>query len=114
MEPLGEPEALSASKMIGSRVVNHDGEDVGKIQDVMIDPDSGRVTYAILSFGGFLGMGDKLFAIPWPSLRRDVDGRQFLLHVHKDRLRNAPGFARNDWPPMGDTYWGTDVPKFWT
>ena len=62
------PEVMDAATLIGDNVVNSSGEDLGKIEAIMLDVTSGRIAYAVLSFGGFLGMGTKLFAIPWPAL----------------------------------------------
>jgi sporulation protein YlmC with PRC-barrel domain len=95
----------SASTMLGDRVRNAAGENLGKIEDLVLDPSTGQVRYAVLSFGGFLGVGDKLFAIPWQSLALDGSGNHYILNVDKDRLRNAPGFDRNDWPDMTDSGW---------
>ena len=68
----------------------------------MIDCDGARVTYAILSFGGFLGVGDKLFAVPWVSLQQDKAKDRFVMKADKELLKNAPGFDKNNWPDMSD------------
>lgn len=107
------PQAVAISSLIGDRVVNPAGEDVGEIHEVMVDLASGRVTYAVLSFGGFMGVGDKLFAVPWPSLELDPAGKRFVLDVDKQRLSAAPGFDKQDWPNMSDRYWGTEIHKFY-
>ena len=107
------PQAMAASTMIGDHVVNREGKEVGTIHELMIDLDSGRVTYAVLKFGGFLGMGEKLFAVPWPSLSVDLDRERFVLDVDVDKLKSAPGFDKSDWPNMGDRYWGTEIHKFY-
>jgi sporulation protein YlmC with PRC-barrel domain len=100
---------LSATTLIGDRVVNPKGEDLGKIEDLMIDPEQGRVGYAVLSFGGFLGMGDKLFAVPMQALRLSREDKRFILDVDKERLKNAPGFDKNNWPDINDRSFGTTV-----
>ena len=107
------PATLSASTITGDPVVNPQGEDLGKIEDLVLDVDSGRVAYAVLSFGGFLGMGDKLFAMPWQSLQLDGDNHRFILDVAKDRLENAPGFDKDHWPNMADRTWGSSVYKYY-
>src|SRR5438477_13135344 len=84
------PEVMDAATLIGDGVVNSSGEDLGKIEAIMLDVTSGRIAYAVLSFGGFLGMGAKLFAIPWPALALDAGEKRFILGVSKDRLENAP------------------------
>jgi hypothetical protein len=79
----------------------------------MIDLDSGRVVYAVLSFGGFLGMGDKLFAIPWKALTVDMSEKRFVLDVERKKLEQAPGFDKSDWPNMADRTWGEGVYKYY-
>lgn len=94
---------VSATDVSGKDVRNPLGEDLGKIEDVMIDVTSGRIVYAVLSFGGFLGIGDKFFAIPWESLKQTAgDEDVFILDVPKDKLENAPGFDRDNWPTRPD------------
>jgi sporulation protein YlmC with PRC-barrel domain len=104
-----EPIMRRASKVIGSEVKNQNGESVGKIEDVMLDFDSGRIGYVVLSFGGTLGFGDKLFAVPWASLSYDEQGKNFTMLAHIDRLKNAPGFDKNNWPEMPNGTWVRDV-----
>jgi len=100
---------LSASTLAGDPVQNSAGEDLGKVNEIMIDIPSGKVAYAVLSFGGFLGMGNKLFALPWSALRLDEDKKHFVLGVDKKKLENAPGFDKDNWPDMADTTWGTRI-----
>lgn len=104
---------LSASTLQGDRVVNSAGEDIGKIDEIMIDTPTGRIAYAVLSFGGFLGMGDKLFAIPWSRLALDEDNKRFLLNIDKDTLKQAPGFDKDNWPDMTDRTWGTGIYSYY-
>jgi len=105
---------LSASTLAKDSVRNRLNEDVGSIKEIMIDVPSGRVAYAVLSVGGFFGMGDRLFAIPWESLVIDEDRKCFILDVDKSRLENAPGFDKSNWPDMTETSWGHGVRKYWT
>jgi sporulation protein YlmC with PRC-barrel domain len=100
---------LSASTLAGDRVQNSAGEDLGKLNEIMIDIPSGRVAYAVLSFGGFLGMGDKLFALPWRALKLDEDQKCFLLDIDKKKLENAPGFDKGNWPDMADNTWAMTI-----
>jgi sporulation protein YlmC with PRC-barrel domain len=93
---------LSAKSLIGGRVVNLKNENLGKIEDLVIEPEDGRVTFAILSFGGFLGMGEKLFAVPLQAMKTSTEDRAFVLDVDKERLKNAPGFDKDRWPDMND------------
>ncbi len=71
----------------------------------MLDMRSGKIAYAVLSSGGFLGMGNKLFAVPWNALKLDSVNKRFVLNVEKDSLKDAPGFDKGAWPDMADTTW---------
>ena len=104
---------LSASTLAGDSVRNASDEDLGKITDIMIDIPSGRVAYAVLSFGGFLGMGDKLFAVPWKALKVDEDEKCFILNVDRRTIEAAPGFDKDNWPDMSDTGWGAEVSSYY-
>ncbi len=104
---------MSAGTLAGDRVRNSAGEDLGKLEEIMIDVPSGRVAYGVLSFGGFLGMGNKLFAVPWDALTLDEANHEFILNVDKSTLENAPGFDKDNWPDMADASWGTQVTNFW-
>ena len=92
------PHVLSAATMIGTKIVNPAGEELGSLKDLMIDLDEGQVNYAVLSFGGFLGLGDKLFAIPWDALTINPEDNTFILDMNKDQLKDAPGFDKDHWP----------------
>jgi len=100
---------MSAGTLAGDRVRNSAGEDLGKIEEIMLDVPSGRVAYAVLSFGGFLGMGNKLFAVPWQALTLNERDHEFILDVDKTVLENAPGFDKDDWPDMADAHFGAKV-----
>jgi sporulation protein YlmC with PRC-barrel domain len=88
------PDVMDAASLTGDAVVNTVGDDLGKIEAIMLDVASGRIAYAVLSFGGFLGMGTKLFAIPWSALTLDAAQRRFVLDATKERLESAPGFRQ--------------------
>ncbi|HEX6978221.1 MAG TPA: PRC-barrel domain-containing protein [Alphaproteobacteria bacterium] len=96
---------IAAKKVQGTPVTNPQGENLGEIEDVVIDKLDGTVRYAVLSFGGFLGMGDKLFALPWEVLNYNEAQGAYVIDVDKDTLQNAPGFEENDWPDMADPTW---------
>lgn len=104
---------LSATTVINDSVKNSAGEDLGTIEDVMLDVDNGRISYAVLSFGGFLGVGDKLFAIPWSALDLNTEEKCFYLNVNKEQLENAPGFDKDDWPNMADPAWRRSVHDYY-
>lgn len=99
----------SASALAGDEVCNLYGEKLGHITDFVLDMDSGRICYAVMSSGGFLGMGDRLFAIPWTALDLDPDRKRFVVDVGIERLKTAPGFERHNWPNMADEQWASKV-----
>ena len=109
MRMMMHPNVLSSSSICSDHVKNAAGEDLGKIEDLMIDLYSGRIAYAVLSFGGFLKMGNKLFAIPWEALRVDAVNKEFILQVDKSRLENATGFDKDNWPNMADPTFGSTL-----
>jgi sporulation protein YlmC with PRC-barrel domain len=95
------------SKLIGIDVHNAAGKDIGEINDVIIDANNGRVHYAVLAFGGFMGMGEKLFAYPLTSFKLSDRDNRMILDVSEDKLKSSPGFERNKWPDWNDaTYRG--------
>jgi sporulation protein YlmC with PRC-barrel domain len=102
-----------ASDLIGKSVENNRGEKLGEVQDLAVDPDRGRVAYAVVSFGGFLGMGEKWFAVPIGALTLPDHAKHFVLAVEKDRLKKASGFDKDRWPTMGDSTWGQGIHEFY-
>lgn len=94
---------LSADSLMKDEVESRDGEHLGKILVLMIDMERGCIAYAVLSFGGLLGIGDKLFAAPWEAFR--LQGHTLILNVDKDTLKRAPGFDKDYWPDIGDSAW---------
>lgn len=107
------PYVMAASTLDGDKVMSSDGEDVGKIKDIMLDVSSGRIAYAVMSSGGFLGIGDKLLAIPWNALALDTDRKCFLLSVPAEVAKNAPGFDKDHWPVMADLAWATQLHEYY-
>jgi sporulation protein YlmC with PRC-barrel domain len=108
-----ERAVLSASTLAGDKVFNLAGEDLGKIEDFMLDMQSGRIAYAVLSFGGVLGIGDKLFAVPPEALVLDQEKDCFILDADKTELKEAPGFSKDDWPDFADQSWGTQIYSYY-
>ena len=104
---------VKASSIIGTSVVNPKDESLGDIKEIVIDPSTGRVAYAVVSFGGFLSMGEKLFAIPFSSFKYDVTKNHYVLDVSKERLKAAPGFDSDHWPSMAEEKWNRDVYKYY-
>jgi len=103
------PRLLSASTLAGDKVKNPAGEHLGEIKDFMIDLATGRIAYCVLSFGGFLGIGNKLFAVPFNAMSIDTKDHAFILNADKESLKNAPGFDKDDWPDMTDREFGTRI-----
>jgi len=77
---------------------------MGGIKDLVIDPESGRVVYAVVSFGGILGLGNKLFAIPWSVLQWNREKEYYVLDLDKETLKNAPGFDKDHWPDSSNKW----------
>jgi len=103
------PRVLCTSTLKGDLVCSAAGKDLGMIEEFMIDPETGRVTFAVLSFGGYLGLGDGFFAVPWEAMSRDAERHEFRLHVDTDRLKDAPRFDSESWPDPGDRSWESDI-----
>lgn len=103
-----------ASKLIGMDVLGANGKDLGEVNDLIIDPNSQTVRYAVLAFGGFLGLGEKLFAYPVQAFRFGPERDELVLNVPEERLKDAPGFERNRWPDWGrrDDPYRTQVERF--
>jgi sporulation protein YlmC with PRC-barrel domain len=107
------PEIMDAKTLTGDSVINSAGESLGKIEAIMLDVTSGRIAYAVLSFGGFLGMGTKLFALPWAVLTLDASEKRFILDASKEKLENAEGFDKDHWPSMADPAWATRLHTYY-
>ena len=107
------PALMGANTLLGNDVYNKDGKDLGDIKEFMIDMASGKIAYAVLSFGGLLGLGDKLFAVPWAALTLDTVNKRFTLNVSKEVLKDAPGFDQKHWPSMSDKAWASGVHTFY-
>jgi len=111
---------ISADKVEGTPVVDPTGEKLGSIERIMIDKPTGKVAYAVMSFGGFLGIGDRHHALPWAALKYDTDLDGYVVNLDRQRLKDAPTFARDavidlEDPAMGrrlhdyygvQPYWG--------
>lgn len=105
------PRLMGADWPIGMNVYNPRGEKLGNIKEVVLDVDNGSVAYAVLSFGGFFGIGDKLFAVPWSvlTLKLETLDKRFILDAEKEHLQAAPGFDKDDWPDTADESWLNQV-----
>lgn len=107
------PHLMGADTLIGNEVYNRQDEKLGDIKEIMLDMRHGTVSYAVLEFGGFLGMGTKLFAVPWGALTLDTVEKRFVLDVNKESLENAPGFEKDQWPDMADPTWEQGIHDYY-
>ncbi len=107
------PRLMGADTLNGNDVFNEKDEDLSDIKEFMLDINTGRVSYAVLSYGGFLGMGDKLFAVPWDALKLDTVNKRFVLNVDKTRLESAPGFETDNWSNLSDRTWAQAIHSYY-
>jgi sporulation protein YlmC with PRC-barrel domain len=107
------PNVMAAATLDGNEVYSSDGEHVGKISDIMLDVRGGRIAYAVLSEGGFLGMGATLHAIPWSALTLDTDQKCFHVDISAQRLKDDAGFDKDHWPTMADAQWGATMHSYY-
>lgn len=120
--PAGDTKAASAQKLQlhrASRIVHAgvhapDNRKIGNITDLVLDRRRGAVAYAIVSFGGVLGVGKKLHAIPWQALQPSDDGKYYILHADKETLNKAPAFDKARWPDMTDQRWSAEIERYWS
>ena len=107
------PQLMGADTLIGNDVYSQNEEDLGDIKEIMLDTSTGKVSYAVLSYGGFLGMGEKLFAVPWEALKLDTENKRFVLNVDSEKLESAPGFDKDHWPNMADEKLADGIHSFY-
>lgn len=107
------PRLMGADTLIGNAVCNADGDDLGEIKEIMLNVHSGRIEYAVLTFGGFLGFGEKLFALPWGALTLDTMNKRFVLNASREMLENAPGFDKDHWPDMANPQWVDEIHTYY-
>jgi hypothetical protein len=99
--------------VVGLEVKDTSGKAAGEIEDLLMDT-RGQVAYAIVSFGGLMGVGDKLYAVPWDAVWIDRDQRTAYLDVDKNTLERAPSFPKDRWPDSSDRAWGSGVRTSWS
>lgn len=104
---------VNSKDVIGVGVENSQGENLGKVEALMLNKLKGNVEYVVLSFGGFLGMGDKLFAMPWQIFSYNPDSDKFVISIDKKRLENSPGFDKNHWPDMSNKTWSESIHRYY-
>jgi sporulation protein YlmC with PRC-barrel domain len=116
------PQVARATDMMGLAVYNSNDKKLGKIENLAIDPSSGKIRYAVLSFGGWLGMGGKYFAVPWSALKLVTRGStsahtikedHYVLDISEQALKNAPGFDKKSWPDFGNAAWTSQIEHFY-
>lgn len=95
---------ISSDKVEGTSVYNPAGDKLGSIDDLMIDKQSGHVRYAVLEFGGFLGIGADRYPLPWNLLTYDVDKEGYVVPLDKDRLKDAPRYSKDVTPTYTQEY----------
>jgi sporulation protein YlmC with PRC-barrel domain len=108
--------SLPSKKLVGSNVQNNKNETVGSIEDIVVDLESGKVDYVALSVGGVLGIGDKLFAIPFRELHTSHDKNNnvvFTMNISKEKLEKAPGFDKNTWPDFASAQWRKEIDSYY-
>ena len=100
---------VNADNVIGVDVKNNQDESLGEVEALMLDKLTGKVAYVVLSFGGFLGMGEKLFALPWSIFSYDNNDDCFKIPLNKEQLKNSPGFEKDQWPDMSNQQWNDSI-----
>lgn len=108
----GSP-VLSANSLTSDNVYDRNGKEIGSLKEIMIDTAHGRVAYGVLSFGGVFGFGDKLFALPWDAITVDTANKRLIADVTKERLKDAEGFDKNNWPDFASPMFRDKVYAHW-
>jgi sporulation protein YlmC with PRC-barrel domain len=106
------PRLMGADTLIGDHVHNLQNEHLGTVKEIMLDMQTGRIAYVVMATGGVLGIGEKLFAVPFEALSLDPSNHRMTLNIEKERIEQAPGFDKGHWPDMANqtelhNYYGT-------
>lgn len=104
---------ISSEKVEGTAVMNRQGEKIGSIESMMIEKRSGKVAYAVMSFGGFLGIGNQHHPVPWNALTYDTNLGGYVIDADKSRLQGAPTYTGNEMPNWEDRTWGTRLHQYY-
>ena len=108
------PRSLIASdRVIGTDVRRPDGHKVGRIERLMLDKTSGRVAYAVMSFGGFLGLGEDYYTLPWAVLRYDIEREAYVVDITEEQLRQAPARSPEGGDPEDERAWEEHVHRYY-
>lgn len=103
----------AAGFLTSSQVRNKRDQKLGALKELMVDTVTGKIIYAVISYGGFLGMGERLFAIPWNAMSFDNTQKRFMLDLDIERLKTAPAFNSDSWPDMNDAHWTSKIDKYY-
>ncbi|WP_420476699.1 PRC-barrel domain-containing protein [Noviherbaspirillum sp. ST9] len=102
------------SRIIGTTVRDAKDRKIGQIKDLILDGGRGEVAYAVVNFGGVMGVGKKFHAIPWQALQPSDDGNYYILHADRETISQAPGFDKARWPDMTDRKWNAEIDRYWS
>ncbi len=104
---------LSAGSISTDPVKNRSGDKIADVKDIMIDLPTGRVAYVVIAHGGVMGLGDKLFAIPWSAVQVDQEDHALVVDLAEDVLAAAPGFDKDNWPDFSNPEWARQVHDYY-
>jgi sporulation protein YlmC with PRC-barrel domain len=107
------PRLMTASKLLGSKVLNRQDETLGQIDDIVFAVPRGSLAYAAMASGGILGLGERLFAVPWSALIYDAGRECFVLNAQKESFEHAPGFDKDRWPTEAGAEWHEQVHRYY-
>jgi sporulation protein YlmC with PRC-barrel domain len=107
------PRLMGADTLIGDHVHNLKNEHLGTVKEIMLDMQTGHIAYVVMASGGVLGIGEKLFAVPFEALSLDTSNHRMTLNIEKERIEQAPGFDKNHWPDMANQTWATELHNFY-
>lgn len=107
------PNLVKSHEVINVTVKDMQERNLGKIEELVLNKQSGQVCYVVLSFGGILGLGDKFFALPWRLFNYDTDNECFVINIPKEKLEQAPGFDKNNWPDMSEMSWSRNIDQYY-
>lgn len=100
---------MSTGTLCGDRVINRRGELLGTVSELLLDVERGCIAYVVMAYGGFMGLGERLFALPWSALELDVDRACLILEAERSSFDTAPAFDKEHWPSTPDAQWHQDV-----
>jgi sporulation protein YlmC with PRC-barrel domain len=116
MQNRADRSTVRASQIIGHNIVNSQNENVGEINDLVLSPMNGRIRYAAVTYGGFAGIGDKMFAVPWEAFEcrtdpEDPDEYVVMLNVTQEQLEGAQGFNQDNWPDFANRQFTSELDR---